>query len=194
MTPVEYHTFLRDANEKYEYIRGKVVKMAGASFSHNLIAFDVGFALESELIGAHGPCVTLGSDQKVFVTRHIVYLPDVTVVCGTPEIDEDYCLHNPTVIVEVLSPSTAAVDEGDKFRDYRSIPSLRHYILVEQDAPTVTHYARTDHGPWSIVGDFTELSDSITMTLGEATVSLPLSHIYRRISFTNTTESLSSEA
>lgn len=191
MPPPDYHAFLRKANEKFEYVDGKVVRMSGATLEHNRIAFDFGFTLSAALEEADSPCEVVGSDQKIYVAPRFIYLPDISIICGKAEIDSEDCLRNPTAIVEVLSPSTAPFDMGDKFRDYRTIPSLQHYILVAQDAPAVTHYERLENGFWSIVGDYTSLDDVLLLTLNAATISVPLTRIYRRVTFT---EAISDDA
>jgi len=95
-----------------------------------------------------------GPGVRVWVLwdRLITY-PDVTVVCGKPEYTDDRkdTLTNPTIIVEVLSPSTRNFDQGEKARLYRQLPSLREFLMVEQERVFVEHYRRLPDGSWQIV-------------------------------------------
>ena len=83
------------------------------------------------LAEAESECRVAGSDLKVYIAPRKGYYPDITIVCGSPQVDFEEVLRNPFAIVEVLSESTAAFDRGEKFQDYRMIDSLRHYIIVE---------------------------------------------------------------
>jgi Uma2 family endonuclease len=112
----------------------------------------------------------------------LYYLPDVTVLCGAPVLDLPDALQNPTLIMEVLLPSTETDDRTTKFRHYQQIESLRYYLLIEQYRPSVTLYGKTSEGLWAIVGDYTRLSDTLAVTLDDKTVSVPLTEIYARAS------------
>ncbi len=183
MTADDYITFDRAAKERHEFIHGRVVQVSGGSPEHNMICFDTGRVIANQLQTAGGTCDALGSDQKVYINEDLFLYPDLTVVCGEGQFDQRDMLRNPTLIVEVLSPSTEKEDRTDKFRDYQSIDSLRHYVLIEQERVSVTHYEKIVGGLWAIVGDYTRLSDGWNLTLGETTITIPLTEIYRRVSF-----------
>jgi len=141
LTPDEYLALEREAEHKSEYMDGEAVAMAGASFNHNLIVANVVGALWGRLRGT--PCAVVSSDLKVKATSRLYY-PDVTVVCGEPRFldkAQDVLL-NPTLIVEVLSESTKNFDRGEKFMRYRTIDSLRDYVLIAQDGTHVEHFRR----------------------------------------------------
>jgi Uma2 family endonuclease len=181
-TPEEYLALERNAETKSEYIDGCIVAMAGGSKRHSRIAFDVAKSLDRQL--ADGPCEVHGSDLRVenAATGRYTY-PDVSVLCGAASIDDDFedTLQNPTLIVEVLSPSTEAYDRGDKFADYRRIPSLQEYVLVAQDHPSVEHYLR--QGEQWLLTAVTDLDAMVTLpTIG---CTLPLSEVYRRVQFSS---------
>jgi Uma2 family endonuclease len=117
--------------------------MAGASPRHNLLVANLTGALRQAL--RDRPCVVLASDQRVCIEPTGLYTyPDVTVVCGPlrahPRFEDT--LLNPTVLIEVLSPSTEAYDRGVKFAHYRRLDSLRDYLLVSQAERLVEHYTR----------------------------------------------------
>jgi len=183
MSVEEWHVFLKASVQKSNYIYGEVVEVAGASPEHNLIAMNMAVSLRNVFDAVEYNGDVLGSDQKVAVGSELYYFPDLCVVCGEWKVDFHDALQNPCVIVEVLSPTTERDDRTDKFREYQQIATLRHYLLIDQSRVAVTHYEKLAQGLWAIVGDFRSLEDSITLTLGEATVSVPLSQIYRRVTF-----------
>lgn len=183
MTVEEYLAFERSAKERYEYHYGRVIQVPGGSPEHNMISMDTAYVLMSLLRAAKSTCDVLGSDQKVYVNDDLYLYPDVTVVCDDPQFDHQDMLRNPTLIVEVLSPSTEKEDRTDKFRDYQTIESLRHYVLIEQERVSITHYEKIVGGLWAIVGDYTRLTDGWKLTLGDTTITIPLTEIYRRVPF-----------
>src|SRR6202007_916231 len=133
-----------DSTTKHEFVDGEIYAMAGGSPRHNELAFRISTAIG---IGKPAGCRGFTSDQKIRVlaTGRVTY-PDISVVCGAVERDPgDYTGHtitNPTLLVEVLSPSTEEVDRISKLRDYRLIPTLREYVLVSQDEPRIEVYRR----------------------------------------------------
>ena len=150
-TPAEYLAWERSSPEKHEFFDGEVFAMSGASLDHNRIVGNLVGELRDAL--RHRRCDVTPSDLRVKVPSTGLYTyPDVTVVCGDPRLEDDThdTLLNPTVLVEVLSPSTEAYDRGKKFRHYRSIPTLREYVLVAQDSVSVERYTRGDDGVWSL--------------------------------------------
>lgn len=126
-----------------------VVAMAGGTPAHNVICANVITEFNLALRGTG--CRVMTSDQKVWIprTQGVVY-PDVTTVCGRVSLlpDTTDVVSNPSVVVEVLSPGTEAFDRDEKFEGYRSIPSLRHYVMVSSQRVLVEHYARVDDGGW----------------------------------------------
>lgn len=178
VTPEEYLARERRAEHKSEYVNGRVYAMTGASREHNLLALNVAAGLHARLRGR--PCETYAADMRVHVPSTGMYTyPDVVALCGTPEIEDGHpdTLLNPAVIVEVLSSSTEAYDRGEKFAQYRAIPSLREYVLVAQGRVRVEHFARHDLG-W-----FLTALDSLDATLELPAVgcSLPLREVYDRV-------------
>jgi Uma2 family endonuclease len=139
----------RASKTKHEYCAGQVYAMAGASARHNLIAMNTGASLHSQL--RRQACTVYPSDLRVKVNPMELYTyPDLSVVCGAPRFEDGQrdTLLNPTVIVEVLSPSTENYDRGQKFQRYRALSSLAEYVLIAQDAMHVEHYARQPDGRW----------------------------------------------
>ncbi len=149
LSPEEYLAAERLAEFKSEYVDGAVYAMSGASVPHNLIVSNLIVALGSQLRG--GPCRIFPGDLKVHVPSGKNYFyPDVSVVCGEIEFfdEERDVILNPTIIIEVLSKSTAAFDRGKKFQSYQQIVSLREYLLVSQDEQVIEHYLRQHDDHW----------------------------------------------
>ncbi|MES2462024.1 MAG: Uma2 family endonuclease [Armatimonadota bacterium] len=92
-------------------------------------------------------------------------------------------MQNPVFIAEILSPSTAAFDRGEKFRQYRTVTSLEHYLLLEQDRPIIEHFERDRAGVWVLRGEYDALEQNLALTVGDNSLSLSLSKIYRNITF-----------
>lgn len=179
VTPEEYLHRERVAAEKSEYIDGQVYAMAGANAPHNLIAGNTLAALHAVFRGRG--CRVFNSDMKVLVddTGLFTY-PDVSALCGTPEyLDATQdVLVNPTLIVEVLSPSTESYDRGAKFRNYRRLPSLQEYVLISQKRVLLERYVRQPSGDW-LLTEFRSLGDVVELPSVQAT--LPLSEVYAEI-------------
>ncbi len=164
LTPQEYLAIERQAETKSEYYNGEMFLMTGASREHNLIGTNFTGALQPQL--RQKPCEIYANDMRVLIPATGLYTyPDIVVVCNEPQFEDAELdtLLNPTLIIEVLSDSTEKYDRGKKSENYRSIESLREYLLVAQDEPKLEHYARQSNGGWL-------LTDYHTL---EATVSLP---------------------
>lgn len=157
------------AHAKHELRDGEVWAMAGASPRHNRIAGRCLADLDAAL--RRGPCVPLGSDQRVHVpaTGNYCY-PDITVVCGPAQYhgEDPDSITNPRLIVEVLSRSTQSDDRGTKFEEYRSIASFEEYLLIWQDRVKVEVRRREGPKRWTLeevgAGELVELR-SVGITL-----------------------------
>ena len=194
LTPEEYIAFERKAPPdseivRYEYLNGELIAMSGASREHNLISNNISGELRSLLKGSG--CETYASDMRVSspLTSSYFY-PDVVVVCEEPRFEDDVfdILLNPTILVEVLSPSTEAYDRGEKFSHYRHLASLQEYILVSQDKVLVERYRRPQkHETVPVTAQdwiftaFQALEDILPLTSIQC--DLPLQEIYERVTF-----------
>ena len=182
LTPEEYLAFERAAEEKSEYLEGEMFAMVGASWAHNLIVVNLGRELSLQL--RDRPCETYGSDQRILVEDTGLYTyADTSVVCEKPVFLADAYLDtllNPLVLIEVLSSSTEAYDRGQKFRHYRSIPSLREYLMVSQQEPLIEHYLRQPGGTWLFTA--TRGLDAV-LDLPALGVRLALAEVYAKVQF-----------
>ena len=146
----EYLAYERDSGMKHEYDGGEIIAMAGGPRRHNALASRIGAALEN---GRPPGCIAFQSDQRVRIlaTGKATY-PDVSMVCGPIEGDpadpSGATITNPTLIIEVLSPTTEQDDRGDKWEHYQRLPSLQEFVLVSQSHPRVEHYRRMATGGW----------------------------------------------
>jgi Uma2 family endonuclease len=180
-TPEEYLALERQAEYKSEYFAGEIFAMAGASREHNLIAFNLAGALSVQLRGTS--CQGFSADMRVKVSSTGLYTyPDLVVACGELLVEDERgdTLLNPTLIVEILSPSTEAYDRGEKFAQYRRFGSLMEYVLVAQDRCRVERFARQPDGQWLLL----EVADPLgTVHLASINCDLKLADVYDRVEF-----------
>ena len=179
-SPEEYLALERKADFKSEYLNGFITAMSGTSREHNLIAGNLLSHLNSQLRDRE--CEAYMSDIRVLVDSTGLYTyPDVVVVCGEPQfLDKEVdTLLNPTVLVEVLSPSTESYDRGAKFAHYRRIESLRDYVLVSQDQMLVEHFTKQSGG-WLMTP--LERPEEL-LELKSVGCKVPLAEIYRKVVF-----------
>ncbi|MDQ2841274.1 MAG: Uma2 family endonuclease [Acidobacteriota bacterium] len=150
ITEEEYLRLERASDHKSEFINGEIFAMAGGKLRHSLITANFAGALGAKLRG--GNCLVFSPDLRVRTATSGSYVyPDVSVVCGVPQVHEGAgdILINPKLVVEVLSPSTADYDHGKKFELYREIVSLEDYVLVDTGTARVEHFARQPDGSWT---------------------------------------------
>ncbi len=175
LSPEAYLEQERLSETKSEYIAGEIFAMSGGSPAHNLIGGNLIAALHSPL--KKRPCRVYTSDQRVQVSDGYVY-PDISIVCGDPVFSDQDNLQNPTVLVEVLSPSTADYDAGGKFTRYRHIDSLQEYLMVAQDTHHLIHYIRQADNSW-LLREYTD--EHTKLRLNSIDVHLAMSDIYEKV-------------
>ncbi len=149
LSPEEYLTLERCAEQKSEYYEGEMFAMAGGSLRHGLLVANLARLLGHDL--RERPCFVFSSDVRLQVSPTGLYTyPDVMVACGELRYAEggQDTLLNPVLLAEVLSPSTANFDRGAKFAHYRTLDSVQHYLLVSQDRHLVELYSRQADGTW----------------------------------------------
>jgi Uma2 family endonuclease len=162
----DFLAFEAEEPERYEFVDGIVRMMTGASAAHSAIKGNVFAELRAAI--RSGPCRVDVDDLKV-VTETAVMYPDVLVICRPIAPDDDR-VTDPTMIVEVLSPTTQRHDRIAKWREYQKIPSLRHFVLVEQAERRIEVYSRTDAG-WALAS-IEPPEDTIALEAIGATLSL----------------------
>jgi Uma2 family endonuclease len=171
LTPEEYLAAERRNEFKSEYIDGEMVAMTGASRKHNLIAINIAGGLHHQLRGR--PREAYMSEMRVRIPSRRYTYPDLVVVCGEPQFEDDYLdtLLNPTLIIEVLSESTERYDRGRKFGFYRAVESLAEYVLIAQDEYRIEQYAKQPDGRW-LLTDHRSPEDSVELASIQCTLSL----------------------
>lgn len=170
----EYVAFAETADLKHEYIDGEIVAMSGGTIAHGRLIGRVTALVGRALEGR--PCVVLPAEVRVRIrAADRATYPDLFVVCNGVESDpdDDHAVVNPTVIVEVLSSSTADSDRGDKFAAYRRLRSLREYVLVSQKERRVDVYRR-DERRWNL----DEYGAGETLRLESISVELVVDDVY----------------
>ena len=181
----EYLDFEEKSEVKHEFDNGKLIEMPGGTYYHNKIGSRMNTLLNVFIDQANLNFDVLSSDQKVFLPlpNRGTY-PDVTVVEGAPEYwgDRKDVILNPYLLVEVLSPGTEQYDRGKKFDNYRTLPSLREYVIVSQAEPFVQawYLHDPDNSLWKI-SEARGLEASIQFHSIGCTVQLK--DVYRRVKF-----------
>lgn len=150
MTVAEYLAIEREAPVRSEFFNGEMFEMSGGTSSLSRIKTCTLYELERQLKGRS--CVPYDSDLRVLYPTGLYTYPDASVICGPLEFDDDRkdTVLNPTLLVEVLSKSTESYDLGKKFDHYRTIDSLREYVLIAQDEPMIQTFLRNDDGTWTL--------------------------------------------
>ncbi len=180
--------FERQAEERHEFVDGEIYAMAGESGRHGDISMNLAGILQSQLRGTN--CRGRTKDTKVRsgavkeqFGRGMISYPDLVVICGEPESHDKHpdIILDPTVIIEVLSESTAEFDRGEKFMRYRNFnPTLTDYVLVWQDEPHVEHYSRQENGGW-LLQEYYGLEKSFRLDSIECLLNF--SEVYERVEF-----------
>jgi Uma2 family endonuclease len=179
LTPEQYLAIERAAEYKSEYYSGEMFAMAGAREAHNLVVTNAVRELANQL--RPRPCRVYSNDMRVRIGATGLYTyPDVVAVCGEPQfVDEQRdTLLNPVLLVEVLSPSTEAYDRGRKFEHYKTLDSLRDYLLIATDRLHADLYTRQADGRW-LLTSASRMEDTLTIDSIEAT--LRLADIYEKV-------------
>ena len=179
VSPEEYVEFERNSDEKHEYYAGIIYAMAGGSARHNRIAGSTYAALYTHLRRRN--CTVYPSDMRVKAIQTGLYTyPDISVVCGNEQFEDKKqdTLLNPSIIIEILSPSTEKYDRGKKFQHYRSIFSLREYILIAQDEYHIEQFTRQSDHTW-VFSEAVGLSEMIHLAAIQCT--LLLEEVYEQV-------------
>ncbi len=172
----EYFAQEEQAEDRSEFYEGEIFAMAGGTPNHNRLAGNVYASLLSVLRGK--PCAPFMTDVRLLIKRRQLYTyPDVMVICGPLQYapGRNDTVTNPVLIVEVLSPSTEAYDRGKKFEVYRTIDSLKEYVLVDQARLYVERHRPLGLGRWEMTA-FTAPDD--VLALESVDIELTLAAIY----------------
>jgi Uma2 family endonuclease len=179
----EYFALEQASDARFEYWDGDIFCMSGGSRAHGIISSNVHYRLRQRLEG--GPCRAFTADTAIWTPALPPYrYPDASAACGELQfrhVNVLDALVNPVLIVEVLSPSTKAHDEEEKFAAYKAIPTFREYLLIAQDEAHVVHYLRRAEEVWER-RDVTDMDASLE--LESVHCALKLRDIYEGLTFT----------
>jgi len=176
ITPAEYLAAERAAEEKHEYYDGQVLAMSGASLKDNRIQSNLLINIGHYLKGTN--CQILPGDMRVSTPAHDSYMyPDSLIVCGEPLLEDDKfdTLLNPSVIFEILSPSTRSIDKGRKLFFYQRIPSLQEFIMIDSLQKNIQLVCKQSNGAWQFETIMDPTKALFIKTIG---FHLPLEEIY----------------
>ena len=181
-TVKDYLDYERYTPEKHEFLDGSVYAMAGESPTHSTICYNLYGITHNQLRGKR--CRGFSPNMKVATSERGLYsYPDLAVVCDEPIYHDEKSdvLLNPTVIFEVLSPSTESYDRGEKFLRYTNfIETLQDYILISQDRFFVEHYSKQSNGSWKK----TEVEGNQTvLKINSIECEIPLAELYDLVEF-----------
>lgn len=179
---------------KREYLKGQVYAMAGGSLEHSVIAVNLVSELRSQLRGSG--CQVFNSDLKVATpgnTRpkgrkrkddEFITYPDASVICGLPQYynEDRYTIANPIALFEVLSPSTRVYDRNTKAEEYKKIPGLAYYVMLDSEQVWVECRKRVDQDSWIELAPLENLEDILHLSLNQEIV-LSLVALYEGINF-----------
>lgn len=180
-TVEQYLELERASDTKHEYFDGEIFALAGGSENYSILATNMSGILYNQL--RKRPYKLYASDMRVRIVKTEQYTyPDLSVVCGAALFDDKDpdTLLNPQVVIEILSSWTEKYNRGTKFENYRSIPTIKDYILVSQDKQLVEHYSWQRDNTWLLVVHDTPQSNVIIETI-ECT--LPLEDVYEKVVF-----------
>lgn len=181
-TQEEYLLLERKAEHKSEYFKGEIFAMSGASLAHNKITINFIAFLSNLLKGKE--CNVYGSDLRLHIPSNTFYTyPDLTVVCGKEELlDAEFdTLLNPVFIAEVLSPTAADYDTGNKFTLYRSIPSLKEYWVASPFEYRLEKFVKDSANNTWVLSETTNLEDTFLLT--SLKTEIPLRELYAGVAF-----------
>jgi Uma2 family endonuclease len=190
-TEEEYLQMERQAEEKHEYYKGEIFRMeghgdllamSGAGDNHNEIFSNLFIAVGNQLKGKN--CRPYGPDMRMHIPENTLYTyPDISIYCKNPvDGPADDIATNPTVIIEILSPSTRNYDMGGKFDLYRDIPALKEYILVDTRAIRVYVFRINESKHWELE-EYKSIIETLQIRVVQ--IAIPLAEIYEGTKFEN---------
>ena len=179
ISPDDYLIGERDAPFRHEYVHRQVYAMAGAADAHVRVSINAVLLLKNHLRGTG--CSVYMSDMKVRVKQDTAFFyPDVLVTCDPADLQRNHYKQSPTLIIEVLSPSTEAYDRGKKFAFYRELDSLQEYALIDPRTYHVDVFRRNEHGRWEL---FAFSGETATVSFASVDYECSMSDLYEDVNF-----------
>jgi Uma2 family endonuclease len=163
-------------DHKYEYVHGSIRMMAGENPAHGQIAMNIGRVLGTALYDRE--CNVYSSDVAVQLTEDRLYYPDVSVSCDPHDWMRSKSLEAPTVVVEVLSPTTEKIDTTEKLKAYKRYPTIQEILFVDSRSCNVEHHHRVDEHKWEVTS-YKRREDVVTLL--SIDVSFPVYEMYLKV-------------
>ena len=178
----EYQNLEYETDIRHEYYDGKIIAMAGGTGRHSILCSNINAELHTALKNKGSKCRSLNSEMKVSIEQANTYVyPDAMVVCGKLKWGgiDPHAITNPTLIVEVLSASSLHRDRVTKFNLYKTIPSFREYVLMDQTEPQVeVYFKQRPRPPWqkTIYNNFSDM-----IRLQSLGISISMTDLYQDV-------------
>jgi Uma2 family endonuclease len=174
MTLAEFLAWEELQPERHEFYRGETYVMVGGTARHNRVILNLASRIGDHLDGT--PCQVFAENMKAQLADGVLY-PDVMVACGKEEAGDEQTITNPKLIIEVLSPSTKGYDKRDKFILYRTLPSLREYVLIDPAKRQVEVFTLAEAGAWLL----TDQTHAGELTLSSIACKLPMELVFKGV-------------
>jgi Uma2 family endonuclease len=174
MTLAEFLAWEEQQTVRHEFYRGEVFAMVGGTARHNRVILNLASRIGDHLDGT--PCQVFAENMKLQLAEGVLY-PDVMVTCGKAEAGDEQTIADPKLVIEVLSPSTKGYDKRDKFILYRTLPSLREYVLIDPAKRQVEVFTLADAGAWLL----TDQTRADELTLASIDCKLPMALIFKGV-------------
>lgn len=168
----DYLAWENEQPDRNEYYRGEVFAMVGARRVHGCVVANLSRLLGSHLLGS--PCRVFVEGMKLQVADDAIFYPDLMVTCDTSDLSTDVIFRAPTLVIEVLSPSTQSFDRGLKFSAYRRLSSLREYILVDPETRRVEGFRRNEQDRWVLY----DMSDGTALEVASLGGTFSLDEVF----------------
>lgn len=174
MTLTEFLAWEAQQSERHEFYRGETLVMASGTARHNRVVLNLASRIGDHLDGK--PCQVFAASMKVLIPDGVLY-PDVLVTCGRADAGDERTVTDPRLIIEVLSPGTRGYDQRNKFILYRTLASLREYVLIDPDRRQVKVLTLAQDGAW-LPADQTRVG---VLSLSSIGCKLPMEMVFKGV-------------
>jgi Uma2 family endonuclease len=158
--------------ERHEYWRGEVFAMVGGRRSHGRVVANLVRQLGNQLAGRR--CQAFAESMKLQIADDTILYPDVFVTCDAADLSTDMIFRSPTLVIEVLSPTTQAYDRSQKFALYRRVPTLAEYVLIDPETRRVELFRKGADGLW----DLHDFSDDIMVVMASVDCTVAMADLF----------------
>lgn len=174
MTMAEFLAWEELQPERHEFYRGEIYAMVGGTLRHNRVILNLASRIADHLDGT--PCQVFAQSVKAELAEGYLY-PDVMVICGKTTAGDDQTITDPKLVIEVLSPGTKGYDKRDKFILYRTLPSLREYVLIDPAKREIEVFTLAHGGAWML----TDQTRSAELSLRSIDLKLPMAAVFKGV-------------